>query len=150
MTTGISRRDRNTLRYTMPTELPWEFPCSMIAKSLQPQNTRQQLWAVRKKDSSTRTCMSNTLPAAVKQLFFHDKSAWNKPYFVKRKLFIQLRILYTAPVILFTGNFSDMRSHFIMAGNKCDAMVLWCCWCWWLCRAAQSDLTATVCMVSCH
>ena len=50
MTTGISFRDRATFKFAMPTELPWEFPCSMIAKSLQPQSTRQLLWAVGKRN----------------------------------------------------------------------------------------------------
>ena len=50
MTTGISAGDQATFTYAMPTELPWEFPCSMIAKSLQPQNTRQLLWAVGKRN----------------------------------------------------------------------------------------------------
>ena len=82
MTTGISAWDRttSTFRYVVPTELLWEFPCSMTAKSVQPQNTRQLLWAVGKRNYTlAHTCTARALPAAVKKKnSFHDTSALNE------------------------------------------------------------------------
>lgn len=67
MTTGISVWDRttSTFRYVVPTELLWEFPCSMTAKSVQPQNTRQLLWAVGERNYTlAHTCTARALTAA--------------------------------------------------------------------------------------
>lgn len=66
-TLGISAWGWTALRYAVPTELPWEFPSSMMAKSLQPQNTRQLLWAVGKRNRPymcvyvcTHSCCNNS------------------------------------------------------------------------------------------
>ena len=55
-----------------PQSSPGSFPCSMIAKSLQPQNARQLLWAVSKRNyilthTCTRSCYKNNYFSIIHQ-----------------------------------------------------------------------------------